>query len=94
MEKAFISASSTRGTVGLTVISPLQLPIKRQMVASAKEVYALLDESKFHSMGVSLFADFKDLSGIITSKSIDDPELLQRLEEQNVQVICTEDPEK
>ena len=94
VEKAFISASSTRGTVGLTVISPLQLPIKRQMVASAKEVYALLDESKFHSMGVSLFADFKDLSGIITSKSIDDPELLQRLEEENVQVICTEDPEK
>lgn len=45
-------------------------------------------------MGVSLFADFKDLSGIITSKSIDDPELLQRLEEENVQVICTEDPEK
>lgn len=94
VEKAFISASSTRGTVGLTVISPLQLPIKRQMVASAKEVYALLDESKFYSMGVSLFADFKDLSGIITSKSIDDPELLQRLEEENVQVICTEDPEK
>lgn len=94
VEKAFISASSSPGHGGLTVISPLQLPIKRQMVASAKEVYALLDESKFHSMGVSLFADFKDLSGIITSKSIDDPELLQRLEEENVQVICTEDPEK
>lgn len=94
VEKAFISASSTRGTVGLTVISPLQLPIKRQMVTSAKEVYALLDESKFHSMGVSLFADFKDLTGLITSKPITDPDLLKRLEEEHVRVIYAEEEKK
>lgn len=91
VDKAFVSASSTRGTVGLTVTSPLQLSIKRQMVASAKEVYALLDESKFHSMGVSLFADFKDLTGIITSKPISDPKLLERLEQEHVKVIYTDE---
>ena len=94
VEKAFIGASSIRSNVGLTVTSPLQLPVKRQMVASAKEVYALLDESKFHSMGVSLFANFGELTGLVTSRPIKNPELLKRLEDEHVQVICTDSPEE
>ena len=47
-DKAFIGASGVRGLEGLTVSSSLQFAVKRQMVASAREVYALLDSEKFH----------------------------------------------
>lgn len=87
VDKAFIAASGVRGVTGLTVVSPFQFAVKKQMVASAREVYALLDESKFHIMGVNLFADFSELTGIITSKPIVNQELLQRLEAEHVKII-------
>ena len=90
VEKAFIGASGVRGITGLTVVSPFQFAVKRQMVRSAREVYALLDESKFHIMGVNLFADFRELTGIITSKPITNERLLERLEQEHVKVIYTE----
>ena len=90
VEKAFIGASGVRGITGLTVVSPFQFAVKRQMVRSAREVYALLDESKFHIMGVNLFADFRELTGIITSKPITNEKLLERLEQEHVKVIYTE----
>lgn len=91
VEKAFIGASGVRGITGLTVVSPFQFAVKQQMIRSAHEVYALLDESKFHVMGVNLFADFRELTGIITSKPITDERLLERLEQEHVRVICAEE---
>lgn len=90
VDKAFIGASGVRGIVGLTVVSPFQYALKRQMIQSAQEVYALLDESKFHIMGVNLFADFRELTGIITSKPITDEKLLERLHHENVKIIYAE----
>lgn len=90
VEKAFIGASGVRGVTGLTVVSPFQYAVKRQMIQSAREVYALLDESKFHVMGVNLFANFQDLTGIITSKPITDEKLLEQLERDHVKIICAE----
>lgn len=90
VDKAFVGASGVRGSVGLTVVSPFQFAVKKQMIASAREVYALLDESKFHIMGVNLFADFNELTGIITSRPIAGEQLLARLEQENIQVIYSE----
>ena len=91
VDKAFIAASGVRGITGLTVVSPFQFAVKKQMIASAREVYALLDESKFHIMGVNLFADFQELTGLITSKPIVNQELIHRLEEENVKIIYSAD---
>ena len=90
VDKAFIGASGVRGITGLTVVSPFQFAVKRQMVRSAREVYALLDASKFHIMGVNLFADFQELSGVITSRPITNSNLLERLKAEHVRVICTD----
>lgn len=56
VDKAFISATGIRGTQGLTTTSLFQFAVKRQIIKSAQEVYALLVESKFHATGVNLFA--------------------------------------
>lgn len=90
VEKAFLGASGVRGTIGVTVSSPFQMMVKRQMIASARESYVLLDSSKFHIMGINLFADFRDLTGIITAKPILNEKLLERLERENVKVIYAE----
>ena len=90
VDKAFISASGVRRTDGLTTTSSFQFAVKRQMIASAQEVYALLDESKFHAMGVNLFAGFQDLTGIVTSKPLTDPELLQQLKNAGTQVLYSD----
>lgn len=90
VDKAFISATGVRGTQGLTTTSLFQFAVKRQMIQSAQEVYALLVESKFHAMGVNLFADFQELSGIVTSKPIADEALVKRLEQEHVNIIYAE----
>ena len=57
------------------------------MVASAREVYALLDSEKFHITGVSLFARFKELTGIVTTYPIKNQDLLKVLEQNHVKVF-------
>ena len=90
VDKAFVSATGIRGTQGLTTPSLFQFAVKRQIIKSAQEVYALLVESKFHATGVNLFADFRELTGIVTSKPVTNPDLLERLEQEHVQVITTD----
>ena len=89
VDKAFVGASGVRSQ-GLTTTSLFQSAVKRQMIRSAQQSYALLDQSKFHATGVNLFAGFQDLAGIITSKPLTDLELRARLEEAQVKVICTD----
>jgi DeoR/GlpR family transcriptional regulator of sugar metabolism len=90
VDKAFVSATGIRGTQGLTTTSLFQFAVKRQIIKSAQEVYALLVESKFHATGVNLFADFRELTGIVTSKPVTNPDLLERLEQEHVQIITTD----
>lgn len=90
VDKAFVAATGIRGEEGLTVSSSLQLPVKRKMIESAKKVYALFDASKFDFLGISLFADFSELTGIVTDKPIANPKLRRRLEELGVDVIVAD----
>jgi DeoR/GlpR family transcriptional regulator of sugar metabolism len=87
VDKAFIAASGVRGEDGLTVVSPFQYSVKRKMVQTANEVYALIDSSKFNIMGVNLFVDFSEITGIVTSKPIKNHKLLERLDMLNVKII-------
>ncbi len=65
VKKAFMGATGVRGIEGLTVSSSYQYAVKRKMLESAEEKYVLLDSSKFNFMGITLFADFNELTGII-----------------------------
>lgn len=87
VDKAFLGASGVQMEEGVSVVSSFQLGVKRRMVQSANEVYVLLDSSKFHCMGITVFADFNELTGIITSKPIQNERLLERLDKLNVKVI-------
>ena len=89
VRKAFLGTSGVEGDVGLTAVSPFQSSVKK-MLESTSEVYALLDSSKFSIMGINLFADFSELTGIITSKPIKNQHLLERLDKLNVKVIYAE----
>jgi DeoR/GlpR family transcriptional regulator of sugar metabolism len=90
VDKAFIAASGVRGEDGLTVVSPFQFSVKRKMIQSASEVYALIDSSKFNIMGINLFVDFSEITGIVTSKPIRNQALLERLDKLNVKIIYSE----
>jgi len=91
VDKAFIGASGVSGCRGLTVTSPLQYSVKKQIIKSADEVYALIDSTKFHISGVNVFSEFSELTGIITARPIEDPKLIQVLEENNVKIIYVND---
>ncbi len=90
--KAFLGATGVRGTEGLTVSSSYQYAVKRRMIESADEVYALIDSSKFNLRGVSMFVDFSELTGLVTSKPITNPRLLERFDKLNLKVIYADAP--
>lgn len=92
VQKAFMGTTGVRGEEGLTVSSSFQCEVKRRMMESAIEKYVLMDSSKFDIMGINLFADFADLTGVITSRPIRNEKLLRRLEKLRVKVLYSECP--
>ncbi len=88
VDKAFIGACGVRETEGLTILSSFQHPVKRKMLEVAGQTYALIDSSKFECSGLILFAEFSELSGIVTSAPILNERLLEQLDRHNVRVIC------
>ena len=90
VNKAFVAASGVRSTLGLTSLSPLEASVKQCMIRAAKEVYAVLDSTKFKSCGIIMFTDFNELDYIITNAPISDPALLETFEELNLKCIIEE----
>lgn len=91
VNKCFLGATGVRGSEGLTVSSSYHYAIKRRMLASAEETYALLDSSKFDFMGITMFAKFTELTGLITSKPITNPRLLEHFDAINLKVLYAEE---
>lgn len=83
----FLGATGIRGCDGLTVISPLQAGVKRKMIQCAKKRVLVIDNSKFASTGMVLFASFEEIDTIIVARPIEDPILKRHLDEIGVQVI-------
>ena len=89
-ELLFLSTTGIRAPEGLTCVSPFQASIKKAMIKSANKVILLVDSSKFEVSGMVLFADFKEIDILVTSKPIQDLELKQRLDSLGVEVIVAE----
>jgi DeoR/GlpR family transcriptional regulator of sugar metabolism len=91
VNKAFLGATGVREEEGVSVVSSFQFAVKRKMMQSANEVYVLLDSSKFDCMGITIFADFSELTGLVTTRPIKNGRLLERLDKLGVKVIYAEE---
>lgn len=92
VKKLFLGATGVRGVEGLTVSSSYQYAVKRRMIESAEEIYALIDTSKFSFLGITLFCDFGELTGLVTSKPIQSEPLLERFDKLGLKVIYSDAP--
>ncbi|MCM3189337.1 myo-inositol utilization transcriptional regulator IolR [Bacillus subtilis] len=72
INKAFMSATGTTLTHGLTNSDLLEYEIKKRISEKAKEVYLLADHSKFGKSTLLTYAPFDRLHCIVTSQPLDD----------------------
>ena len=90
--KAFLGTSSFNvKTMKFSTFSPLQSSVKKVMIASAKEVYILLDRRKITTFGINTFASLDEISGIVTCGKIFTPEEEKRICASGVKLIYAED---
>lgn len=87
VNKSFIGASGVRASIGLETLNPYEAEIKHLMVQSAKQVYAVIDASKFNTAGINVFCTFGELDYIITDQEIADEAVARTLREEHVQVL-------
>jgi DeoR/GlpR family transcriptional regulator of sugar metabolism len=66
VQKAFLGAVGFTLEEGLTEAQEEQAQIKRAMVAAAREVYAIVDHSKWGRVGSATFCRAADLTGVIS----------------------------
>ena len=66
VQKAFVGASGFTTEEGLTETTEEEAQIKRAMVAAAREVYALVDNSKWGRVASATFCRLDELTGVLT----------------------------
>ena len=66
VQKAFVGAAGFTVEDGLTETTEEEAQIKRAMVTAAREVYALVDNSKWGRVASATFCHPEDLTGVIT----------------------------
>ncbi len=76
-----------RSSIGLETLNPYEAEIKRLMVQSAKQVWAVIDAEKFDTAGINVFCTFDELDYIITDQAIRDETVRAKLKEHHVQVL-------
>lgn len=86
----YIATTGLDHEMGLTCISPFQASIKKAMIRAGERIILLCDSSKFQSTGGILFAPFEQINCMITSKPVQDEDMLRRLSDAGVEVVVTE----
>lgn len=59
---------------------------KKAIMKASKKSYLVIDSTKFNQDGVYRFADINDFDALIVDR-IDDPKVISKLEEQNIEVL-------
>lgn len=72
VQKAFLGAAGFTFEAGLTETTEEEAQIKRAMVAAAREVYALVDNSKWGRVASATFCRPDELTGVITDAGAPD----------------------
>ncbi|MDO4269767.1 MAG: DeoR/GlpR family DNA-binding transcription regulator [Eubacteriales bacterium] len=90
-DKVFIGCTGVRDSVGLTTGMVLEAMVKKAMISAGKEVIAVFDDSKFGHAGVNLFAEFKQLHTIITTRSPQHAALFDELRKMGIKIIFADE---
>ena len=89
LQKAFLGAWGISFENGATDTHLLEIELKKSIVNRAKEVYLLVDGSKFNQVGLSAFAEVNQLSKIITDSSAPKNEIV-KLKKAGVEVLMVD----
>ena len=89
--KLFLACTGVRGAAGLTTRVVLEASVKKAMCSAAKEVIAVFDDSKFDQAGINLFAEFKDIDTIITTRPQVPTPALEEIEKMGVRIIFADE---
>jgi DeoR/GlpR family transcriptional regulator of sugar metabolism len=85
VQKAFVGAAGFTIEEGLTETTEEEAQIKRAMVAATREVYALVDNSKWGRVASATFCRPEDLTGVITDAGAP-AEMLEGLQGMGIEV--------
>ena len=86
VQKAFVGAAGFTLEEGLTETTEEEAQIKRAMVAAAREVYALVDNSKWGRVASATFCRPDELTGIFTDAGAP-AEVVATLEREGIKVM-------
>ena len=86
VQKAFVGAAGFTLEEGLTETTEEEAQIKRAMVAAAREIYALVDNSKWGRVASATFCPAEELTGVFTDASAP-REMVDTLTGRGIEVI-------
>lgn len=89
-QKVFFSAKGLTLEEGLSDVSPAEVTIKRDLVARARQVVAIVDSTKWGRVGFASFASTDQVHCVITDEGAP-PEMVAALREAGVNVVIAKD---
>lgn len=89
IKKAFLGAWGISMENGLSDTHLLEIELKKYIISRAKEVIVLLDGNKFKQSGLAPFADFNQISTLITDSSAPVSEL-EKIKEKGVTIMIAD----
>ena len=91
IEKAFLSCSGFSLERGMTEILFAEAQIKRKVIESSQQLYALVDSSKFGREDLTSFASLKRISRLFTDGGLS-PDWVERFQQARLEyTICEEE---
>lgn len=83
---AFLGASGVRPTGEVMDTTTVEIPVKRGMLAAARQSMLLVDATKFPGGGLGRICNAAELDGVLTNRGAN-PETLNRLRKSGVEVL-------
>lgn len=87
-QRGFFGAKGLTIAEGLTDVNNAEVAIKRDLVARAKQVVAIVDNSKWGRVGFASFASIDQVNCVITDEDAP-PDIVAALRDADVHVIVT-----
>jgi DeoR/GlpR family transcriptional regulator of sugar metabolism len=85
-QKGFFGAKGITLEEGLTDVNSAEVAVKRDMVAHARQVIAIVDSSKWGQVGFASFASLDEVDCVITDEDAP-PDMVSSLQEAGIDVV-------
>jgi DeoR/GlpR family transcriptional regulator of sugar metabolism len=93
VQKAFLSCSGFTLERGLTELQLNEAQLKRKVIGSSQQIYALIDSSKFGKEDLTPFLSIEGISALLTDEGIS-PSWKQKLDQSGIKtIICSNEAE-